>query len=157
MNVQGNRCRVSGSGLRIAGSRSSTPGPRHASPGFTLLEVLLALFIVGTAAALLSGGYTRNLRAISASRVDSTLVFLAQWRMSEVAAGIISSESHNEGTFEEEGYPTYQWSIESLPTETPGLEEVSVTVQQVIDDVRGRKLTFHRLVYRPEDLLEFGS
>ena len=83
------------------------------------------------------------------------LAFLAQWKMSEVAAGIISADLDNEGSFEEDGYPDYNWHIEALPTDTPGLSEVSVTASLDTEQT-SREFTLHRLVYRPEEVLELS-
>ncbi len=137
-------------------SRTGRRPPRASPPGgFTLLEVLLALFIIGAAAVLLVEGYTQNLRAINANRLDTTLALLAQWKMSEIAAGMVPIEMHEEGTFEEDGYPDYQWLIETTPTETPGLSEVSVAVRPA-GEQSDRQFTLHRLVYRPGEVEEVG-
>jgi len=133
----------------------SRAGRRRPAAGFTLLEVLLALFVVGTAAVLLGQGYTQNLRAIGENRVDTTLAFLAQWKMSEVVAGVISPDLDAEGSFEEDGYPDYEWRITSAETETLGLNEVSVTARRVTAQTT-REFTLHRLVYTPDDVLEIG-
>jgi len=133
----------------------SRAGRRRPAAGFTLLEVLLALFVVGTAAVLLGQGYTQNLRAIGENRVDTTLAFLAQWKMSEVVAGVISPDLDAEGSFEEDGYPDYEWRITSAETETLGLNEVSVTARRVTEQTT-REFTLHRLVYTPDDVLEIG-
>jgi len=152
---------MSGVGCRAGGGMPSSRGclgnarQRPAPRGFTLLEVLLAVFVVVTAVVLLSEGYTQNLRAINDNRVDTTLAFLAQWKMSEVVAGIIATDQSNEGSFEEEGFPGYEWHIESDLSDVPGLTTVHVTAR-LVNEETSREFTLHRLVYQPEGVLEFG-
>lgn len=126
---------------------------RAPAPAFTLLEVLISLFIVGTAVGLLTEGYTLSLRAINANRVDTMLAFLAQGKMAEVTARIISPDLDNDGTFEAEGFPEYAWHIETAATETAGLSVVSVTVREERPEGHPREFTLQRLVYAPEAIL----
>lgn len=131
--------------------------PPRQSAAFTILEVLLALFVLATAVVLLGEGYTQNLRAIGDNRLQTTLAFLAQWKMSEVAAGAISPDLDAEGSFEEEGYPGFDWRIEQVETETPGLTEVTVTTRRL--DAEGSvegEFSLVRLIYRPTGSGEEG-
>lgn len=127
----------------------STAGRRRCA-GFTLLEVLLSLFIVATTAVLLSEGLVQNLRLIEDDRLQTTLALLAQWKMSEVVAGAISPDIDTAGSFEEEDYPGYEWQIEKMETETPGLSEITVTVRYLPEGASEpvAEFSLHRLLYQ---------
>ena len=128
--------------------------PRHNRAGFTLLEVLLAMFVIGAAVVLLSEGYTQCVRTINANREDTTLALLAQGKMAELAAGIEDPDFGYEGTFEEQGHADCIWSALVTPTETPGLNAILLTVSHVPDGVVSRTLTFHRLIVNEDEIAE---
>jgi prepilin-type N-terminal cleavage/methylation domain-containing protein len=119
--------------------------------GFTLIEVLISLVIVATSVTLLMEGYTQALRTITANRTDTTLAFLAQWKMSEVVAGITDPSLNSAGDFTEDGLPPeYTYTIEIAETDTQGLNTVLVTAR-VAEGEFTRELTLYRLWYAPEE------
>ncbi|MGM0415557.1 MAG: type IV pilus modification PilV family protein [Thermodesulfobacteriota bacterium] len=99
--------------------------------GFTLLEVMIAVVIVGTAfVACLS---LANQCIHSQSRVEhiTTATMLAKHKMSELEAQARSStatDSEPSGTYDEP-YAVYAWEVEYLPTPLDGVEQVRVSVR----------------------------
>ncbi len=91
---------------------SSRPRPSRREGGFSLLEVLLALLIVGTTLAALQYQSTESMdAAIEASKLRVAKMLLRQ-KAEEVAAGI---EPGTVGTFD--GYQGYEWEV--TETEVP--------------------------------------
>ncbi|MDY0291074.1 MAG: prepilin-type N-terminal cleavage/methylation domain-containing protein [Desulfuromonadaceae bacterium] len=99
--------------------------------GFTLLEVMLAVVIVGTAfVACLS---LVNTCIHSQGRVEhiTTATMLAKHKMSELEAQArtgIATVPELSGSYEEP-YSIYAWEVEYLPTPLDGVQQVSVSVR----------------------------
>jgi general secretion pathway protein I len=99
--------------------------------GFTLLEVMLAVVIVGTAfVACLS---LANQCIHTQGRVEhiTTATMLAKHKMSELEAQArtrSAGESERSGTYEDP-YSIYAWGVEYLPTPLEGVEQVQVSVR----------------------------
>lgn len=111
--------------------RARMAEPQMSQKGFTLLEVMLAVVIVGTAfVACLS---LANQCIHSQSRVEHITIatMLAKHKMSELEAQArtgIATDSERSGTYEEP-YSLYAWEVEYLPTPLEGIEQVSVSVR----------------------------
>jgi general secretion pathway protein I len=99
--------------------------------GFTLLEVMIAVVIVGTAfVACLS---LANQCIHTQIRVEhiTTATMLAKHKMSELEAQARNSaatDSEPSGTYEEP-YSIYVWEVEYLPTPLDSVEQVRVSVR----------------------------
>jgi general secretion pathway protein I len=99
--------------------------------GFTLLEVMIALVIVGTAfVACLS---LANQCIHTQTRVEhiTTATMLAKHKMSELEAQARTSaatDSERSGTYEEP-YAVYAWEVEYIPTPLEGIRQVQVSVR----------------------------
>lgn len=99
--------------------------------GFTLLEVMLAVVIVGTAfTACLS---LVNQCISSQERVEhvSTAVMLAKHKMSELEARQYTAamDTASQSGSYEEPYSLYAWEVEFTPTPLEGVQQVSVSVR----------------------------
>jgi len=102
---------------------------RHASrvEGFTLTEVLVALVVVTASLTVIAQGFLSGGKASLSSQNESRASWLADSKMAELEAGIISTQAGSSGTFEPE-HPDYKWSVEPEATTTTGLSKITVTV-----------------------------
>ena len=119
-----------------AGSCSSLVS-RHSSQmswGFTLLEVMVAVAILGMVLVSLTGLKNRSMQDVMLSDHITTATLLATRRMNEtlMAAGAIAAvQKEEEGDFPEEEFKDYTWklSISQLkPLENVVVTEVLVAV-----------------------------
>jgi general secretion pathway protein I len=94
--------------------------------GFTLLEVMAAVAILGLTLVVLLSIVTNNVRATAHSRMITTATFLARGRMVSIEDRVIEKgfqdlDEEDEGTFEDDGFPEFRWTSDvekiQLPTE----------------------------------------
>ena len=97
--------------------------------GFTLLEVLIALAIVGIALVTLIGLETRTILLAERQQRVTQATLLAQGKMTEIEIGgqSLSGIGGREGQFAEP-FELYNWSVALEPTPLPAIEMVTVTV-----------------------------
>jgi prepilin-type N-terminal cleavage/methylation domain-containing protein len=107
--------------------------------GFSLLEVLLAMVVLGIAVVGIAQGFAVGLRATAAARDTTTVQALARAKLAEIDAGLYAAGQGAQGDFEDLGEPEITWTLESLATGRPGLFEQTLTV--VYDD-RGEPREF---------------
>ena len=88
--------------------------------GFTLLEVLVAVVILGSTLAVLLGTVNRNLVLASDSKNISIARMLAQNKISEIELGGYPSDATEEGEFED--FPGFKWYLTVLPLNISSLE-----------------------------------
>lgn len=110
-------------------ARSGRPGLRSVH-GFTLLEILIAIGIIGFALVGLLGLHARNIGMTLRDQNMTRATLLARQKVSEIefrarAEGIdaISGES---GGFE--GYPGFAYDVQVEPTELDMIRRVTVRV-----------------------------
>jgi type II secretion system protein I len=101
------------------------PRPRG---GFTLLEVVLALIVLGIAVVGVTQGFAVGLRAAAIARDTTTATSLARARLAELDAGLLPVSRGAEGTFEDYGAPDVAWTLDSRSTQYPGLYELTLRV-----------------------------
>ena len=127
---------------------------RSASPrrGLSLLEVLLALAILGVAMGILAQAMlnaTNN--GISAQRL-ATAQLLAESKISELQLGLLPLLSTDWTDLAIPGNSdAWYYRIDVLPSETPNLTRLTVTVSNDPDSSRGRPLEYQlsRLMIDP--------
>jgi len=105
--------------------------------GFTLLEVLVATVILATGVAIVSQGISRAIWGLALSRQYTVASFLAQQKLAELEAGVISA-NETQGDFGEV-HPGYSWELSFADVGDPmlDLEEVTLTVRW--DSGRGER------------------
>ena len=114
---------------------------RYPSPaGFTLLEMLLALAILGTSLAILAQIADTGVSAAREARALATARMICQNKLSEellnVAAGqtptpIINSPAES---YDSESSETYNYSVEVMPGQLEGMLNMRVTVEAMGGD-----------------------
>ncbi len=95
-------------------------------PGITLIEVLLALAIFLLAMVPIFRLVDLGTESALETQLQSDGTRLAQSKLAEVEAGVISPVSGGSGTFEDE--ISWSWEVQSVQTQIPNLFNVTVTV-----------------------------
>ena len=96
--------------------------------GFTLLEVMIALAIVGIALVTLLGLETRTIQLAETQQRVTQATLLAQEKMTEIETGdYLAGLAEREGQFAEP-FELYSWSVALEPTPLPAIEMITVTV-----------------------------
>lgn len=97
--------------------------------GFTLTEVLVALVVVTTAMMIVAQGFLVGGRGSVAAQKETVAAMLAESKLAEIEAGLVSMTNASSGTFEDEKQPDFSWSVDPEPSSTiTGRVQVTVTV-----------------------------
>jgi len=99
--------------------------------GFTLLEVLVAVAVLGLALVSLLGLHVRNIDLIARDERVTAATMLARALMTEVETGPFPDLAVTEGDFELDYpglYPDFRWEREVTTTPVPNVREVRVRV-----------------------------
>ena len=116
--------------------------------GLSLLEVLLALAILGGSLAVIGQLVNLGLKAARKSQLQSASNIMADAKMAEVAAGVLALQSTSLTPIEEnEGWG---YSVEVSDSELPGLLTVTVSVEQTGAVANPIRLTINRLMADPD-------
>src|SRR5688572_2908605 len=95
--------------------------------GFTLIEVLVALVVVTASLTIIAQGFLTGGRASVRSQNDTRATWLAESKMAEIEAGILTTQTSASGDFEPE-HPDYSWSLQTESTATTGLSKITLTI-----------------------------
>ena len=101
---------------------------RGSRRGLSLLEVVLAIAILGSALAVIGNLVYLGSRSASNARLYSEAQILCDSKMAEIAAGVLPAESTSGSSIEEA--PDWVYAVEVFAAEHVGLLTVRVTVQQ---------------------------
>jgi prepilin-type N-terminal cleavage/methylation domain-containing protein len=115
--------------------------------GFTLIEVLVAIILLGTGVASVSlalGNVARNAARIEES---ATLNRLAARKLDELVATGEAINGNASGTFQDEGFPDVNWSVTSEPTGVENLNTITITVSKEANSETGKQIS--TLVFVP--------
>lgn len=99
--------------------------------GFTLLEVLVAVAVLGLALVSLLALHVRNIDLVARDTRITEATLLARGLMAEIDAGPFPDLGLAEGDFDEEypnRYPGVRWEREVATTPVPDVREVRVRV-----------------------------
>lgn len=97
---------------------------RQRSSGFTLLEVMIAVAILAMTLVTLLSIVTNNVRATNHAKLTTAATFLARGKMVDIEdqiyeKGFSTSDEKEEGTFKEQGYPSFSWDYAIERVELP--------------------------------------
>jgi prepilin-type N-terminal cleavage/methylation domain-containing protein len=96
--------------------------------GFSLIEVMCAVLIMGVALVGLTHGITTALSSTKDSEVQTAVVMLAAGQMETLRVDGILTDGTTEGDFGED-IPLYVWEQTISPGEVDGLHKVAVVVK----------------------------
>lgn len=124
--------------------------------GFSLLEVLIALAIVGLALAAAAGTFGAGLLGHEAARDAATALSLAEGKLAEAGIAAPLGESRSEGSFANR----FDWQVTVAPYDDPSEDRLAATndgwrLYRVLvavawqDGRRRRELTLATLRLRP--------
>lgn len=97
-------------------------------PGFTLLEILISLLILGIALTATSQLMSQGVRAGVRQEAESEAARRCRIKLDEILSGVETLRTVVEGRFPDDG--AWTWSIEVQPTSAPQLQLVTVTVKK---------------------------
>jgi prepilin-type N-terminal cleavage/methylation domain-containing protein len=114
-----------------ADTRPCSRAAHAGSGGFTLLEVMAAVAILALTLVVLLNIITNNMRATAHAQMVTTATFLARGKMVSmedviIEVGFQDLDEEDEGTFEEEGFPAFNWasSVEKIQLPTEAMTKV---------------------------------
>ena len=107
--------------------------------GFSLIEVMCAILIMGVALVALTRGLTTALGSTKDSEVQTTVVALAAGQMETLRASAVLTDDTTEGDFD--NFPKYKWQQTIAPGGLDGLHQVEVVVMDAKSGTTLYKLT----------------
>ncbi|MGD9158760.1 MAG: type II secretion system protein [Desulfobacteraceae bacterium] len=99
--------------------------------GFTLMEVMFALALIGISLATLLASQSQGLSLANEAKFYTTAAFLAQGKMAELETADIEDLMSDSDEFDDELYPGYSWEVEIDETSLSLLEEYSDHFKQI--------------------------
>jgi len=109
-------------------SRLLRKGRTPARTGFSLLEVLVSIAILGGAMVMIGQLFNLGARSARQARLRNEANILADTKMAELAAHVIPTMSTANQTIDEN--PDWSYSVDIQPAEQPGLLVATVVVEQ---------------------------
>jgi prepilin-type N-terminal cleavage/methylation domain-containing protein len=113
---------------------------RRHNGGFSLIEVMCAILIMGVALVALTHGMTTALASTKDSEVQTTAVALAAGQIETLRAGGVLADGTTEGDFGD-SFPRYRWEQTVFPGEVDGLHQVEVLVKDAKSEATVYRLT----------------
>lgn len=119
---------------------------RKRRSGFSLLEVILSIAILGGSMVVIGHGFFQGFRSVRNARMVSQANRLADSTMAGLAAGVIEASAVSSKPID--GERDWAYSVEIGPSSQPGLLTAKVTVQNT--GQRPIAVTIMRLVVDPD-------
>jgi prepilin-type N-terminal cleavage/methylation domain-containing protein len=113
---------------------------RRNNGGFSLIEVMCAVLIMGVALVALTHGMTTALGSSKDSELQTTVVGLAAGQIETLRAGGVLTDDTTEGDFGE-SFPRFRWEQTVAPGGLDGLHQVDVAVNDARTGATLYKLT----------------
>ncbi|MCH1494952.1 MAG: prepilin-type N-terminal cleavage/methylation domain-containing protein [Rubripirellula sp.] len=132
---------------------------KHRS-GFSLLEILLALAILGGALAILSRVVDTGMIAARETRDLSAARLLCQTKLAEILLeaqngitpqSVVSAEF--ETLFDSQSSSVFQYSVEVMPAPMDGLLSIKVTVQSIDGDLNEARTSYSLMRWMIDPML----
>ena len=100
--------------------------------GFTLLEVMVSVAIIGIALVTLIGSQSQSISIATISRFETTASLLARKKMTELALAGFDDLHSTDGDFGEE-FPQFRWKVEvrDLGEEDTGIKDADELLKVV--------------------------
>ena len=109
---------------------------RTGADGFTLIEIMVALTVVAIAFISFYRLFSQSIGADSVARFYTVAPLLAQEKLAEMNAGIISINYEDSGTFED--YPGFSWQARILDVTSEALKKAVSDMKQVDITISGQ-------------------
>jgi len=142
---------------------------RRTSQGFTLMEVMVTVIVVGTAIAVIANGFAAGTRTTSRIEQTTRAAFLATELVSQLETEEVDFLTETEGDFSEEaetgavgavGSAEYKWRLTVAEAGEEDLYKVKIEVTwaDTFDEENPRTFELVRYFYRqPEDEEDTGN
>jgi general secretion pathway protein I len=108
--------------------------------GFSLIEVMCAILVMGVALVALAHGITTALGSTKDSEVQTIVVGLAAGQIETLRASAVLTDETTEGDFGD-SFPKYKWEQTVAPGDFDGLHQVDVVVKDAKTGATLYKLT----------------
>ena len=130
--------------------RSARPAPRvrFAQRGFTLVEVLATLVLMGIIVPVAMQGISISLRAATHAKRTSEATILAETKLNDLVTTRTWSTVAANGDFGQD-WPDYRWTCQSIARNDAAVTEVAVSVLWK-ERNSDRSVTVSTLVYEPD-------
>jgi len=102
---------------------------RSSNAGFSLIEVMVAILILGVALAGLTRGITTALASNKDSELQTIAALAAAAQIETMRADAVWTDGVTDGNCGDD-LPDYRWTQTIKPADVGGLHEVTVTVQK---------------------------
>lgn len=102
--------------------------PCPARAGFTLLEAIVAVAIMGIGLVAVMEAYSASMRLSLQDEYLTTATFLASGKMDEVLKEPYVTPGADEGDFGDE-FADFTWTVDTADSQIEGLETITVTVK----------------------------
>lgn len=98
--------------------------------GFTLLEVMVALSLIGISLTVLLASQSQGLSLANEAKFNTTASLLAQKRMAEIEMEKVDDITSTSGDFGED-YPGYYWELNVDTATLPDLSESELSLVKI--------------------------
>ena len=98
--------------------------------GFTLLEVMIAVSIIGIALVAVLASQSQSLSLATEAKFNTTAALLAQGKMAEIETESMETLSSDSGDFAED-FPNYRWEYTVSSLSVAGVDQALDFLKQI--------------------------